>query len=96
MAVTVGGSNGHFELNVFKPVMVRYLLYSTLLFNCSFFMELRIAPRLNILESSSLPTFADAIGLVYLRSNPFFGFGVVLMIFSLAGTSLWGCNYSSV
>lgn len=23
VAVTVGGSNGHFELNVFKPVMVR-------------------------------------------------------------------------
>lgn len=22
VAVTVGGSNGHFELNVFKPVMV--------------------------------------------------------------------------
>ena len=25
VAVTVGGSNGHFELNVFKPMMVRYL-----------------------------------------------------------------------
>lgn len=24
VAVTVGGSNGHFELNVFKPVMVRH------------------------------------------------------------------------
>jgi fumarate hydratase class II len=28
-AVTVGGSNGHFELNVFKPMMVRNVLQST-------------------------------------------------------------------
>ncbi|KAK0418338.1 hypothetical protein QR680_013508 [Steinernema hermaphroditum] len=29
MAVTVGGSNGHFELNVFKPLMVKNVLQST-------------------------------------------------------------------
>ena len=28
VAVTVGGSNGHFELNVFKPVMVANVLRS--------------------------------------------------------------------
>ena len=28
VAVTVGGSNGHFELNVFKPVMVSNVLRS--------------------------------------------------------------------
>jgi fumarate hydratase class II len=28
VAITVGGSNGHFELNVFKPVMVANLLQS--------------------------------------------------------------------
>merc|ERR1711973_845538 len=28
VAVTVGGSNGHFELNVFKPMMVRIVLQS--------------------------------------------------------------------
>ena len=28
MAVTVGGSNGHFELNVFKPMMVANVLRS--------------------------------------------------------------------
>ena len=28
MAVTVGGSNGHFELNVFRPMMVRNVLQS--------------------------------------------------------------------
>ncbi|KAI8867521.1 fumarate hydratase [Ramicandelaber brevisporus] len=28
VAVTVAGSNGHFELNVFKPVMIRNLLHS--------------------------------------------------------------------
>lgn len=27
-AVTVGGSNGHFELNVFKPMIVRNVLHS--------------------------------------------------------------------
>lgn len=29
VAVTVGGSNGHFELNVFKPLIVRNVLQST-------------------------------------------------------------------
>lgn len=29
VAVTVGGSNGHFELNVFKPVIIRNVLHST-------------------------------------------------------------------
>jgi len=28
-AVSVGGSNGHFELNVFKPMIVRNVLQST-------------------------------------------------------------------
>lgn len=28
MAVTVGGSNGHFELNVFKPLIIRNVLHS--------------------------------------------------------------------
>lgn len=31
VAVTVGGSNGHFELNVFKPMMVANVLRSALL-----------------------------------------------------------------
>ena len=29
VAVTVGGSNGHFELNVFKPVIIRNVIHST-------------------------------------------------------------------
>jgi fumarate hydratase class II len=29
VAVTVGGSNGHFELNVFKPMIIRNVLHST-------------------------------------------------------------------
>lgn len=28
VAVTIGGSNGHFELNVFKPMMVSNVLRS--------------------------------------------------------------------
>jgi fumarate hydratase class II len=28
MAVTVGGMNGHFELNVFKPLIIRNVLHS--------------------------------------------------------------------
>ncbi|CBN75550.1 Fumarate hydratase (Fumarase) [Ectocarpus siliculosus] len=41
VAVTVGGSNGHFELNVFKPVMVANLLSSMRLLgdSCSSFAE---------------------------------------------------------
>ena len=31
MAVTIGGSNGHFELNVFKPLIIRNVLHSILL-----------------------------------------------------------------
>lgn len=30
VAVTVGGSNGHFELNVFKPMMVSFLFLLSL------------------------------------------------------------------
>jgi NADH-quinone oxidoreductase subunit N len=44
--------------------------------------------HLDLTSNSSLLTFADAIGLV--RSNPFLGFGVVLMIFSLAGIPPFG------
>ena len=29
VAATIGGSNGHFELNVFKPMLIRNLLHST-------------------------------------------------------------------
>lgn len=28
VAITVGGSNGHFELNVFKPMLINALLHS--------------------------------------------------------------------
>ena len=31
VAVTVGGSNGHFELNAFKPLIIRNVLHSTAL-----------------------------------------------------------------
>ena len=44
--------------------------------------------HLDLTSNSSLLTFADAIGLV--RSNPFLGFGVVLMVFSLAGIPPFG------
>ena len=43
---------------------------------------------LDLSSKSSLLTFADAVGLV--RSNPFLGFGVILMIFSLAGIPPFG------
>jgi fumarate hydratase class II len=40
-AVTIGGSNGHFELNVFKPMMVRNVLQSVRLIgdSCSAFTD---------------------------------------------------------
>ena len=28
-AITVGGMNGHFELNVFKPLIIRNILHSS-------------------------------------------------------------------
>jgi fumarate hydratase class II len=28
VAITIGGSSGHFELNVFKPMLIRNLLHS--------------------------------------------------------------------
>ena len=31
VAVTVGGCNGHFELNVFKPMIIRNVLHSVTL-----------------------------------------------------------------
>lgn len=41
MAVTVGGSNGHFELNVFKPLIIRNVLHSVALLGdaCDSFQE---------------------------------------------------------
>ena len=41
VAVSVGGSNGHFELNVFKPIIIRNVLQSIRLLGdaCSAFTE---------------------------------------------------------
>jgi fumarate hydratase class II len=41
VAVSVGGSNGHFELNVFKPMIIRNVLQSTRLLGdaCSAFTD---------------------------------------------------------
>ena len=41
VAVTVGGSNGHFELNVFKPVMVRFIIPLIKYYNVFFFEQKR-------------------------------------------------------
>lgn len=35
VAVTIGGSNGHFELNVFKPMIVSNVLRSICLLSCA-------------------------------------------------------------
>ena len=54
VAATVGGSNGHFELNVFKPMLIRNLLHSTRLLgdacasftdNCVVGIEVGAGPR---------------------------------------------------
>ncbi len=49
---------------------------------------------LDLSSKSSLLTFADAVGLV--RSNPFLGFGVILMIFSLAGIPPFGGFFAKI
>ncbi|KAL9953205.1 hypothetical protein ACROYT_G040583 [Oculina patagonica] len=61
-AVSVGGSNGHFELNVFKPMMIRNVLQSTRLIgdacvaftdNCVVGIEANVE-RINKLRDESL------------------------------------------
>lgn len=37
VAITVGGSNGHFELNVFKPMIASALLHVSSNVNCGDF-----------------------------------------------------------
>ncbi|KAH1159611.1 hypothetical protein GLYMA_11G155200v4 [Glycine max] len=44
VAVTVGGSNGHFELNMFKPMFANYLLHvkqTIFLLTTSFYPPMR-------------------------------------------------------
>ena len=61
-AVSVGGSNGHFELNVFKPMIIRNVLQSTRLIgdacgaftdNCVVGIEANVE-RINKLRDESL------------------------------------------
>lgn len=61
-AVSVGGSNGHFELNVFKPMIIRNILQSTRLIgdacvaftdNCVVGIEANVE-RINKLRDESL------------------------------------------
>lgn len=42
VAVTVGGSNGHFELNVFKPMMIKNVLLSPAAGRCSCFLHRKL------------------------------------------------------
>ena len=49
---------------------------------------------LGLTTTTSFLTFADSIGLV--RSNPIFGLGVVLMIFSLAGVPPLGVFFAKL
>jgi len=74
VAVSVGGSNGHFELNVFKPVIVRNVLQSTRLLadaansftkNCVVGIEPNRA-RLNAIMNESL--------MLVTALNPFIGY----------------------
>lgn len=62
VAVTVGGSNGHFELNVFKPLIIQNVIHSinlladsmvSLVDNCIDGIEPNI-DRINMLRDSSL------------------------------------------
>lgn len=54
-AVTVGGMNGHFELNVFKPLIGRNVLHSMRLISdgCISFTDnclIGIKPNLKVIE----------------------------------------------
>uniref|UniRef100_A0A8C5VLN3 Fumarate hydratase, mitochondrial n=1 Tax=Microcebus murinus TaxID=30608 RepID=A0A8C5VLN3_MICMU len=56
VAVTVGGSNGHFELNVFKPMMIKNVLHSARLLGDTSvsFTENCVVERINKLMNEPL------------------------------------------
>jgi len=73
-AITIGGMNGHFELNVYVPLLARNLLQSIALLSSSsrLFAEKcvdGIQPNLPGLEASAEGTLAVATAL-----NPFIGY----------------------
>lgn len=69
--MTVGGSNGHFELNVFKPLIVRNVLQSTRLIadasvsfavNCVDGIKANKVKNLSDIKSLSYKTFRSLNG----------------------------------
>lgn len=84
VAVTVGGSNGHFELNVFKPMMVSNVLRSTRLLadsamsftdNCVVGIEAN-KERINDLLQNSL--------MLVTALNPHIGYDKVRQFYNLS------------
>jgi len=58
VAVSVGGSNGHFELNVFKPLIIKNVLHS---------IALLVRTPLPLFSFASFLSFTICIILVFLR-----------------------------
>ncbi|GAB1603624.1 probable fumarate hydratase, mitochondrial isoform X1 [Argonauta hians] len=91
VAVTIGGSNGHFELNVFKPLIVRNVLHSVRLIGdaCISFTDhciKDVKPNLKRLQSN----LSESLMLVT-ALNPHIGYDSAAKIAKLAhqeGTTL--------
>lgn len=91
VAVTVGGSNGHFELNVFKPLMIHNVLHSArLIADSAASFEKHCIAGLQVNEERVNELMNDSLMLVT-ALNPVIGYDNAAKIAKLAhnnGTSL--------
>jgi fumarate hydratase, class II len=74
VAITVGGSNGHFQLNVFKPLIIANLLQSIKLLGdvCVSFTDnciVGIEPNLNVIEG-----YLNSSLMLVTALNPYIGY----------------------
>lgn len=74
VAVTVGGTNGHFELNVFKPMMIYNVLHSVaLLADCARSFEKNCVEGMTVNEERVAELMGDSLMLVT-ALNPVIGY----------------------
>ncbi|KAI0565388.1 fumarate hydratase precursor [Gracilaria domingensis] len=74
VAITVGGTNGHFELNVFKPMMIHNVLHSVrLLSDCATSFEKNCIQGLEVNEKRVAQLLTESLMLVT-ALNPVIGY----------------------
>ncbi|CAN8075107.1 unnamed protein product [Agarophyton chilense] len=91
VAITVGGTNGHFELNVFKPMMIHNVLHSArLLSDCAASFERHCIEGLKVNEKRVAQLLTESLMLVT-ALNPVIGYDKAAQIAKKAhkeGTTL--------